>query len=101
MIERTLQEIKRLQTQGPSADVIATVKETARRQNELNIKENGYWLGQLQAHFILGKDPADILTRGERINALTQAALQDVFKKYFPMDRYTVVTLVPEKTPAP
>src|SRR5205085_7149331 len=47
MIERTLQEIRRLQEQGPSPDIVATVKEAARRQNELNLKENGYWLGQL------------------------------------------------------
>ena len=28
--------------------------------------------------------------------AVTPAALQDTFKKYFPLDRYTVVTLLPE-----
>jgi hypothetical protein len=30
---------------------------------------------------------------------VTPAILQDTFKKYFPMNRYTVVTLVPEKKP--
>jgi predicted Zn-dependent peptidase len=34
--------------------------------------------------------------RPERIDALTPPVLQDTFKKYFPLDRYTVVTLVPE-----
>ena len=40
--------------------------------------------------------PGDILTRNQRIDAITPQMLQDVFKKYFPLDRYTVVTLMPE-----
>jgi predicted Zn-dependent peptidase len=32
----------------------------------------------------------------QRIDAVTPALLQEVFKKYFPLDRYTAVTLVPE-----
>ena len=30
-------------------------------------------------------------------HGLTPAVLHETFKKYFPADRYTVVTLVPEK----
>ncbi len=40
-----------------------------------------------------------ILTREQRIDAITPQNLHETFKKYFPMDRYTVVTLVPEKAP--
>ena len=45
----------------------------------------------------LGGNPEDILTRGARIDAVTPATLQDTFKRYFPLDRRTIVTLVPEK----
>ena len=45
---------------------------------------------------MLGGDPGEILTRSQRIDAVTPALLQEVFKKYFPLDRYTAVTLVPE-----
>ena len=45
-----------------------------------------------------GRDPGEILTRGTRIDAVTPQVLQDVFKKYFPADRSTVVTLVPTAT---
>jgi len=97
MTDRVMQEVKRLQEQPPPASQMATVKETARRQNETNLKENGFWLGQLQSMRTLGLDPAEILTRASRIDALTPAAVQEAFRKYFPMERYTVVTLVPEK----
>jgi predicted Zn-dependent peptidase len=36
-----------------------------------------------------------IAHRLDRINAITPAAVQEAFKKYFPADRTTVVTLVP------
>ena len=45
---------------------------------------------------LLGGDLGDILTRNERIDSITPQILQEVFKKYFPLDRYTVVTLMPE-----
>ena len=45
---------------------------------------------------MLGRDPGEILTRVERINAVTPAVVQEAFKKYFPLDRHTVVTLMPE-----
>jgi predicted Zn-dependent peptidase len=38
-----------------------------------------------------------MLSRLERIESVTPAVLHETFKKYFPADRYTVVTLVPEK----
>jgi len=53
-------------------------------------------MGRLRTMHLLGRDPGEILTRPARIDALTQTALQDTFKKYFPLDRYTTVTLVPE-----
>ncbi len=54
------------------------------------------WLGRLQSAKLLQRDPKLILTREQRIDAITQANVHEMFKKYFPMDRYTVVTLLPE-----
>ena len=36
---------------------------------------------------MLGGDPGEILTRVERIDAVTPAVVQEAFKKYFPLDR--------------
>jgi zinc protease len=97
MTERVLQEVQRLQREGPSADLLNRAKETARRNYETSLKQNGYWLGRLQFVQMYGQDPALIVHRTDRIAALTAAMVQDAFKQYFPMDRYTVVTLMPEK----
>ena len=62
-----------------------------------SVKQNGYWLGRLQSAKLLDRDPLLILSRLQRIDAVTPAVLHETFKKYFPADRYSVVTLVPEK----
>ena len=90
-----LKEIKRLQDEGPSADLTNKAKESARRGYETALKQNDYWLRRLETVQMLGRDPGEIVTRNERIDAVTPQMLQDVFKRYFPSDRSTVVTLVP------
>jgi zinc protease len=96
MIDRVLQAIRQLQQDGPSEDLTAKARESARRGYETALKQNNYWLGRLQTVHLLGRDPAEIVTRPARIDAITPAALRDAFRRYFPLDRYTVVTLVPE-----
>ncbi len=95
MTERVMKEIKRLQDEGPSADLTMRAKEGARRAHETNVKQNGYWLRRLATVHMLGQDPAEILRRPDRINSITPELLEDVFRRYFPMDRFTAVTMVP------
>ena len=97
MTARVMQEVARMQKEGPTEAQLNTVKETARRGYETSLKTNSYWLGRFEAVNMWGQDPAIIATRVARIDALTPASVQEAFKKYFPADRTTVVTLMPEK----
>jgi zinc protease len=97
MTDLVLQSVRTLQQEGPSADLTSRAKESARRGYEESLRQNSYWMGRLQTIHMLGRDPGEILTRPARIDAITPAVLQEAFKKYFPLDRYTVVTLVPEE----
>jgi predicted Zn-dependent peptidase len=45
---------------------------------------------------LLGGDLGDIVNRNERIDSITPQILQNVFKTHLPLDRFTVVTLMPE-----
>jgi zinc protease len=96
MVQRMLQEIQRLQKEGPSADLVNRAKEAAHREHETARKQNGFWLARLQSAKLLGRDPKLILTRAQRIDAVSEANVHEMFRKYFPMERYTVVTLTPE-----
>ena len=96
MVDRVMKEVARFQQEGPSEDLTNRAKETARRTHETAKRQNGFWLGRLQSARLLGRDPNLILTREQRIDAITRENVHEMFKKYFPADRYTVVTLVPE-----
>jgi zinc protease len=95
MTERVLTVVKLLQKDGPSLDLTNRAKESAKRTYETSLQQNGYWMGRLQAVHLFGREPKEILTRPARIDAVTPQTIQDVFKRDFPMDRYTVVTLQP------
>lgn len=95
MRARVMQEVQRLQKEGPTEDLVNRAKETARRNYETQLRQNDYWLRRFQAVQMWGQDPAMIAHRVERINTVTPALVQAAFKKYFPADRMTVVTLVP------
>ncbi len=96
MTDRVMAEVKRLQAEGPSAALVDNAKESARRGYETALSENGYWLARLYSSHLFKTEPAEILTRNARIDAITVEAVQETFRKYFPLDRYTVVTLMPE-----
>ena len=98
MTTRVLQEVKRLQDSGPSDDLTNRAKESAKRDYETALRQNGYWIRRLEATYLFGNDPVDIMKRAQRIDAVTPSVLQDTFKRYFPSDRFTIVTLVPTPT---
>jgi zinc protease len=98
MTDRVMQEVKRMQAEGPTEDLVNRARESALREHETGMRQNGYWLSRLQAARLLERDPvAHMLEREARIKAVTIANVKEMFTKYFPMERYTIVTLVPEK----
>jgi predicted Zn-dependent peptidase len=75
------------------------VQELERRDLETASRQNSYWVGSLQTVHMLGWDPGSIARREDRIRKLTPQVLHETFKRYFPTDRYTLVTLKPETAP--
>ena len=71
-------------------------QEIERRELEVALKQNATWTGSLQAVHQYGWDPRRIAKRRERIDLLTPGNLKDTFLTYYPPDRYTVLTLLPE-----
>jgi zinc protease len=96
LMTAVLRELDRLRRDGPSEDDVQNVKETERRELETSFRQNGYWLSSLETLHLLGWDPQRITKRFERAEMLTKENIHDALRKYFPADRYTVVTLMPE-----
>jgi zinc protease len=91
-----MSEIERLQKEGPSAADVQAVKEQERNSLQDALLQNGYWLNSLQTVHLLGRDARRIPLRLERTDSLSQQNIHDALKKYFPLQRHTVVTLMPE-----
>ncbi len=96
MVAAALGEVKKLREQGPSAADLQKDQEVERRELEVAMKQNAFWTGSLQTVHMLGWDPKRIAKRRERIDLLTTENLKATFQKYFPMDRYTIITLLPQ-----
>jgi zinc protease len=96
LADAVMKEVERLKKEGPTAEDVAKVKELERRDLEEAAKQNAYWLGSMQTVHMLGWDPIGITRRAERIEKLSAPVLQEIFRKYFPLERQTVVTLKPE-----
>lgn len=98
MTDRVMEEVQRMKKEGPSDDYLNRAREAALREHETGMKQNGYWLARLQAAKLLDRDPVEhMLGRVDRIEAVTVDNVKEMFVTYFPMDRYTIVTLAPEK----
>ena len=82
---------------GISAEELRRGKGQLRGGLVLGLEDSGARMTRIaKAELVTGELPA-IDEALARIDAVTPAAVQDAFKTYFPMDRYTVVTLMPEK----
>ena len=94
-----MDELDRFRREGPSDTDLHVVKETELRALEGSLLQNGYWLRSLQAMHMLGRDPRSIPRRAERAELLSKENIHAVVRKYFPPDRFAVVTLMPETDP--
>jgi zinc protease len=97
LVATVMTELERMRRDGPTADDVQKVKETEKEGLETSYQQNGFWLGALQTAQMLGWDPVTIAHRTERTDTLTPGNIHDAFRKYFPADRYTIMTLMPEK----
>jgi zinc protease len=89
-----LSEIRQVQKKGVGDDYLNKVREAQRRDRERNLRENGFWIGQL-VEVYRNNDPADITGYEDRINAVTSKNLRDAAKK-INLKKYVRVVLYPE-----
>lgn len=95
LIASALKELQKIIENGPEAKDVTKFKEAELLDYKKNIKENGYWIGQLSKSYVKGTNPEDILSVEEKINAITAKEIQDVAKKYLTKDK-VIGILMPE-----
>jgi zinc protease len=89
-----INEIMTIQKKGVTAEDLTKIKEAQRRDLERNLKENGYWMGQLMEVYKYN-DPGLITQYSSRIDAVTSERLQEAARK-IDLKNYVRVVLYPE-----
>lgn len=97
VLAATFAEIARLKQSGPAAADLEKVKQNWLQVQRRAMRENGYWLTQLQAAVTYNTDPAAILTLEQRIGAVTADDIKQAAARYFNLQNYVQVVLYPEK----
>ncbi len=95
MVAAAFTEIRKLREGGPSAADVQKDQEIERRELEVALQQNGTWTGSILTCLQVGIDPRRIAHRRERIDLLTAENLRETLRKYFPLDRRTVISLLP------
>jgi zinc protease len=90
------EQIDSMQTYGPTIEDIQKVQEMQRRERETNLRENGYWLGQLVGYDQMELDFRDILNYETLIDSLEPGLVRDAAQRYLRTDNFVQVTLLPE-----
>ena len=94
-IEATFAEVRKLQEKGPEEADLAKVKENWSSNYRKALRENGWWLVNLQSALVNKTDPKLLLRQNDMIASLAVADVQAAAKRYFDFNNYVQVVMHP------
>lgn len=95
--QEVFKEIKRLQSEEISAEYIEKLTESYRRTRETNLRENAFFMNNLNDIYTFDLIPEDFLKLEEKVISKTTAEeLKKLAKKYLNTENYVCVFLKPE-----
>ena len=96
LVRAVREEITQLQHAGPASANLVKVKEIYRRQRELQLKENGFWLSALDQYLSNGEDPRMLLETMRLVDSTTIDNIRAAAGEFLRGDQYIQVVLYPE-----
>jgi len=96
LTDAVLVEIKKIMNDTPDEVNVDKVKESQRREREINIQKNSYWLNSLAVYYREGRELSDFMKFNELIEGFSAEDAQAAAAKYFDLDHMVQVTLNPE-----
>ncbi|MCK9212279.1 MAG: insulinase family protein [Ignavibacteriaceae bacterium] len=89
--------IDSLKNFGTTPETLVKVKETQKRQREVKLKQNRFWVGVLSNYIMNDEDPMEMLKYDSWIEKLTNDDIKAYANKYLDMNKFVKVVLLPEK----
>lgn len=96
LVAAVFAEITAAREKGLDPGYLDKIKEAQRRNLELAVRENRYWISELERAYKLGLDPRTLLERARLIELPTPESLRDAASRYLLPDRYVLGVLSPE-----
>ncbi len=97
LIAATLDEVNLFKLNGATDIDIEKFKLEVARQEELSLRDNGFWLDYLDKQLKNGDDVNQLLSDKERINNVNTATSKAFSQKYLNGNNYIRLVLLPEK----
>jgi len=92
-----MEEVNKLKAEGASQVNIEKVTAEDTRSLETQLKQNGYWQYNLEQKYLWGEDPKTILQDMDNLKKLNVQRTKELANKYFSMDNFAKMILLPEK----
>lgn len=93
-VKTILQDLK---TNKPSDEDMQKVREANKRQYEISLKENNYWMSEIVDSYSNDLDVKDILHYPDLINTITKEDIKKAANQYFNLNTMKEFVLYPEK----
>jgi zinc protease len=90
-----LDEMAKIQTDGPTETDLNKVKETLIRDRETRLKENRFWLSAIQNYYLTGDPILSLEEYKTFVNSFNGTDIKTVAKKYLDTRHYVQVALTP------
>jgi zinc protease len=97
LINAALEEVSAFRQNGVTTEDLQKFKSEELRQEELSLRDNGYWLNYLSNRLKYGDNIEQVLDNTKRINGVTVEATKAAAQKYLSGDNYIRLVLEPEK----
>ena len=96
LTDAVMLEIKTIMSEKPDQVNVDKVKESQRREREINMQKNSYWLNSLAVYYQEDRELGDFMKFEELIDDFSAKAAQKAANTYFDLDNMIQVTLYPE-----
>ncbi len=94
-----VRELTDLRDNGPKAEELASALEKQRREREVALRENGFWMNSIVTRLRNGMDMRQLLQGEAVINATTAESIQAAARRYVDLEQFVKVVLLPTEAP--
>jgi zinc protease len=93
--------IKAVQETGIDADEVQQIQEIQRRQHEVGVRTNSFWIEGILDRDTNGMDLRDLTQRIKLVDHLTDDQIRNAARTYLHTSRYVRVAMLPEDAAGP